>query len=539
MDRFMNNPVIAKINNYFQTHARISCLGQWIVLGSIVALGILPIQYLLSSLQYPYPIIGESSWMVVANALHHGINPYAMTAFPEYMYVYGFLFPFMISLWIGLLEPAFLIPRIINTLALLLAVWMMFDFLRVRKASVLGALVGAMILAYSFCLIINISFFGPDMVGLFIFLLGFYIIIKTGYARRSLFLCALCGASCFYIKQYYLLPFVLLAGYMLVFQSKKVGVLFIGLLTSCILAPALLLRFLAPLYFRYTIIHHLAMVSRNMDHMILQATTFFQWHIVMIALYLLLLGRQLFRRRGALTNKPSLNAFDMERPLLEGIQVDVFDWSLFFMFLVLILSMGQNTGNSLTYFQELLLPFLVIAVVKYIETGIHASIIRNICLIACLLCILPLYNIFKINYAKFAPPYQQVEAELAHCQTIYGAGYTDIFLLAHDQPIYDSGQTKYAYTTILPENIWRRRIVGADDGILENALVTWKKKIGEKIISQEFSCIAVDTLTKTVGDVRLSDYYQPNITILGLTEMDAITYKNSYDAVIWIPKVTH
>lgn len=496
-----------------------------------------PLRLILSLVEYPYPLAGtESTPIISAIAIHEGDNPYTLSNFPEKMYVYGGLFPLLISPWIDIVQPLILIPRLINAISLTLSILVMFALLRRRNTSFIGSLVGTTILAYALCLVLQITFSGPDLIGFFIFILGIYLFELYGLSFPGIFLPALSGICCLLIKQYYLLPAVFLGPYIFFFRSKKFGLLYLGCLFLMGLSIAIPIRLLFPLYFRYTILHFLQTAPNDIGYMVFQVRTFIQWFLLLLVLYFLGLAIHIYRKTRSQKWEFKTNLRIFEKPLFEGIHLDVYNWGFACMFFVLMLFLGKNPGNAHTYFLELLLPFLLLAGIPIIEKVVTTPMVRIGCLFACLTCLIPLVLGFSIDLQGSAEKYQQLTTELKSCKVIYAASYANLILVDQHQYIYDGGHTDLGYTIILPYEAWRARLLGGHDGSIENRWNQWNRQLGERVKNREFDCIAVYGQTDRLGDVLLSNYYQPKYFIPDIMEWDAVTIRIEFDAVIWVPK---
>jgi hypothetical protein len=452
------------------------------------------------------------------------------------MYIYGGLYPLMIAPWINIIQPIILIPRLFSALSALFSIFLMFLLLRKRGASALGALFGSAILAYALCLVFKITLAGPDLTGVFVFLLGFFLFSHFGGSLPFLVLSALCGVCGFFIKQYYVLPALGFGIYLLLFQSKKTGAVFLGSLFLIGLVIALPLRFLAPLYFRYTILHFLHVVSNDQGHALFQTSVFFQWFFGLIALFFIGSAIQAFQRLRRKEKKIRFWARNPDKPVLSGVEIDGMTWNFFCMLLVLVFILGKNTGNDHTYFLELLLPFLLLAGIPVVETTVTRPGLRFGCQLIWLTCLIPLAAGSNMDLQKFSAKYEEMEIALQSCRTVYGAAYANQVLLEEEKPIYDSGHSDLGYTIILPYEVWRARLLGGHDGSIENKWNTRNRQIGESIARREFSCLAVYGDTTQLGGITLSDFYTPKYRIPDFMEWDVVTHKVVIDIVIWVPK---
>jgi hypothetical protein len=505
---------------------------------AIILLAIIPAIYLVSFLRFPYPLeYREPASLVAANAIHNGVNPFSLNSYPEDMYIYGLLYPFMIAPWINVIQPLVLIPRLIDFTFLILTVLLMFSFLRFRRATVTGSLIGASIFINALCLVFKINGSRPDLPALFFSLLGIYVIMKNGTAYRWLFLSALCGIGCLLLKGYLIIPLGLLVAHVFLFESKKKGIAFLGILIFLFAGSFLIIRFAFPLYLRYAILHPLYILSNDTGHMIMQVATFIQWYGILCLIYFCSILYKLRQGLKSGNRKWNLHLASLDKPLLEGVTVDFFDWGFVLIMAIMMISIAQNTGNSHTYFQELPLPFLILAVIPVLEQSIQHRLLKIIAYALCLSSLIPLSAGYQTKFDQYSKAYQLMESKMGQCQRIYGSPITDLYLLRRNMsPIYDNGLTEYGYTIIMSKNKIFQKLLGGNDGQLENKWNIWNRSLEDKVKNREFDCIVVDSQVRQIGNVVIVDYYVPETEILDVLDWDVIAYNIRIDITIWIPK---
>jgi hypothetical protein len=205
--------------------------------------------------------------------------------------------------------------------------------------------------------------------------------------------------------------------------------------------------------------------------------------------------------------------------------------------IIMMISIGNNTGNFHTYFQELPLPFLIIAVIPVIEQWIQRSLLKYIAYALCLFSLIPLSAGYQTKFDQYSEAYQLLESKMDKCNQIYGAPITDLYLLDRNMsPIYDNGLTEYGRTIIMSRNKLLQKILGGNDGQLENKWNVWNRSLEDKVKNREFDCIVVDSRVKQIGNVSIADYYAPESEILDVLDWDVVTYNQQKDITIWIPK---
>jgi hypothetical protein len=510
----------------------------WIVSGIVILLFFFPIRYLLSYATFSYPLeYREGASLVAANSIQQGVNPYSVDAFPEDMYVYGFLYPLMISPWISRITPQILIPRWIDLAFLCLTSFVLMAFFRWKKASFPTSLMGILIFLNAMCLVFKINGSRADIPAQFFCLLAIYLVLTKPGSFWRVLLASLSGLCCLLIKQYFIIPVGLLAVYIFFFQSKRNGAAFLGVLAVTLITAYIPIRLFLPLYFRYTILHHIVISTKDLNHLLPQLGLFFTWFGGLSILLLWSIAAAYFRERKIGRFGWKINIRDWNKPFLEGTTVDYFDWGFLCILLILALSLGQNPGNSHTYFLDLALPYLIISVISFLAQDHHTISLRLAALALALTCILPLGGAYQTNFTQYAQAYRQLENRMDQCRSIYGAPILTPYLLAHGaDTIYDNGQSEYGSTIIVSQNALFQKILGGHDGQLENKLHLWNQALEEKIINQDFDCIAIDSRILKIGTIALEDYYISETQIPDVLDWDVVTYTIRYDITVWVPK---
>ena len=504
----------------------------------LLTLTVFSIQYLYSFLRFPYPLeYREAASIILANALHQGSNPFALINYPQDMYIYGLLYPFFIAPWVGIVQPILLIPRLLDVIFLLLTCVLFFYILREKKATVFGSLAGSLILANAFCLVLKINGSRPDIPACFFSLSAVYLMMKRGTGFRWLIL-AVFGSLCsILLKSYLIIPVGLYVIHIFLFKSKRTGLLFLLLLAVFGAGTALVIRFAFPLYLREAVLHPWYISSGDFGHAWMQLITFVKWFAGLCVLYLVFLGTRIYQNRRSGTAKVAIQITSLDQPLLNGIQLDFFAWGFPAILALLLFSIGQNTGNSHSYFLELALPFLLCAVIPFLEQSIYRPEIRYAAYGFCLLSLIPLSNGYQTNFHQYSQAYQLVERRLESCSQIYAAPIMDLYLLNRGDAIYDNGLTEYGYTIINSRNPVLQKILGGNDGQIENRWSLWNQNLSDKVKTRAFDCIVVDSDAEQIGGIPLTEYYSPDTRFFDVLDWSVVTYNIRIDLTLWIPKI--
>jgi hypothetical protein len=182
-------------------------------------------------------------------------------------------------------------------------------------------------------------------------------------------------------------------------------------------------------------------------------------------------------------------------------------------------------------------PLLILAVIPAIEQWIRRDWIQYFAFALCLLSLIPLSTGCQTKFDQNENAYQLLEGKMDTCNQIYGSPLTDLYLLGRNiNPVYENGLTEYGYTIIMSRNTIVHKLLGGNDGQLENKWNSWNQMLGDKVIHHSFDCLVVDNGVRQTGGVSIEDYYKKAFEVPDGLDWDVVTYNQQKDITIWIPK---
>ena len=202
------------------------------------------------------------------------------------------------------------------------------------------------------------------------------------------------------------------------------------------------------------------------------------------------------------------------------------DLSIAVVLALLIGSLGRHTGNIHIYFQELLIPFLLMAVIPAIDLFIPGGWQRTTVFLLLLLSLIPQAKNYSTDFLAYAEGFRKLEKRLDQCGTIYGSPLITLYLIDRGlSPVYDNGQSEYGWSVIAPQDhpIYGR-LWGANSQALSVKWNAWQASISEKIKNREYDCIVVDNLTKQIANTSIEDYYKKQHIYYNILRWDVIVW---------------
>lgn len=460
----------------------------------IALMTIYPIKFVINYLSSPYPFeYRDAAGISAANAFSNGVNPYRLENFPMNIYLYGILSPLLLSVFINLVDHPMVAAKGFDFFFLIMLLVLSFYIFRKRKASIESSLIGILLLLNSFCLIWKINGSRPDASGLFFVVFGYStLFFKDRPNNIHIILCALFSVISFYFKQYMVFSIPIVFLYLFFFVSKQKGLIFISAGAMMGFISFLLLRHLFPLYYEYSIIHHMKFWDSSISHMLKQTIFFLKYFWVLCIFYLFYLYDKFSTFNSKVLKRIRIRLIEFEAAFVQGCSMDLLDIGIIISIILLTFSLGKHIGNQYTYYGELLLPFLLYLTIPKIDELIKTNLIRfliQFSLIA--FCIYPFQSTYKIDFLSHNTAFNTIYKYADRCNYIYDkTPLIAVYKIEHNMiPIFNNGQNEYARSVIPVKGTIFEKFSKQTSESINLKLFKWENNIEESIDNQKFDCI--------------------------------------------------
>lgn len=464
-----------------------------LVFTALALLFIYPLHFLIDYLAYPFPFeYRDAASISAAVDFARGVNPYTLQNYPGHMYLYGLMYPLILSPFINLTDHPILTVKVVDVFFLILFLGLSFWIFRKRSASIISSLIGVLILLNSTFFIWKINGLRPDMTGMFFVLLSIAVLLSEKPGTTRVFLSAFFCVVSLYFKQYMFFSVLVIALYLFLFISKRRGLIFISAVTIMTGITFLVIRSFFPLYYEYSVLHHIEETVTTTSYLELQIRLFLRNYWILILLYLVSVYK-IFSTLGIKRLKQiHLVLNDFEEPLIRGGSLNLFDTGIIVSVIILTLVLGQSTGNDYTYFGELLLPFLVYSTIPKIDILFNDNWQqRLIQVILLVFCVFPLRTNYITDFAAYQDPFIELSKYADRCTNIYDeTPLVALHKLGYRMnPIYNNGHSEYAESVIPDKETFLGRLSNLPYQSFNQRLLEWNELIESKINSQKFDCI--------------------------------------------------
>ncbi len=281
------------------------------------------------------------------------------------------------------------------------------------------------------------------------------------------------------------------------FHSKLKSLLYILFTALFGVGSFLLVCHFFPMYYNYSIIHHLNMFGGNSTkHMFMQTRDFFLYFWPLVFFALIILYKKLFAFDFKAVFQRSSYTLRFASPLITGYRLDFWIIGLMGAAAVLTFWLGHHGLSYYSYYVELLLPYLVFLVIPELEPLLPKYAQRFLALLFIMgFCLLPFKARYVLDARVASMGYQQLFGYAEQCNNIYDTNpLAAVYKLNRDiRPIYNNGQTEYASSVFSRDAGFMGRFSIIPDQQIEERLTAWNQSIEQSLRDQQFDCIISQT----------------------------------------------
>ena len=207
----------------------------------------------------------------------------------------------------------------------------------------------------------------------------------------------------------------------------------------------LLLKRSFPLWYEYSIFHHLEVAGSSFKHMFKQTKSFIKYYWILFLFYLLWVHKHSSEFNFKKIHEIRLIPFHIKEPFIRGITIELADLGIFISALILTLYLGKHGGNFYTYYGELLLPFLIYSIIPKIDKLYEVKYLQSIVRILVLyFCVLLFQSNYVVDFAVLRNAFTGLYQYADQCNNIYDkTPLIALYKIDNNlDPIYNNGHTQ-------------------------------------------------------------------------------------------------
>jgi hypothetical protein len=457
----------------------------------------------------------ETGMLVTTATIAEGGNPYSLESQPIRISLYPVLYNILVAPLTRVFGNTLELHRAVNGLFLLASCAICFYLCR-RDSGTRTESFTAAVLVYAGLLFYSTPIASTNGLGLFLFLAAIAVPWVHGFSTRSLLVSIVLGILAFHTKQYFIACLGYVALYLFLAESKKRAIYFSLAALVTFIIVLTIVTYTSPYYLEATIfaVQSSAKMAASDEHLVTQLREFVRIYLPLLVILIVAAMYRVYSKsfvieRSARDSLQSrvVNVFNLDKPLLQ--HKPNYIWvCCACSVLIIVLALGKNRGNNLTYFFQFISPFLLIGIFALIsDIAKWRWPIRILILIA-------LYNSYVMLPSDFSlkeDSWRRVRAEIASANEIYASTLVMQFVLEKGAPVYRSAGTGYFVFAGKPPFLMD---ITKKDPIPE----IWDRYVNQiqtKIQNREFDVLLIDNwmpLPQSIGMLRHNAVPSPKLT---------------------------
>ena len=387
----------------------------------------------------------EGQMPLITGIIADGNNPYTRPFQPQAMSVYPPLYNIVVAPFSGIFGNTLILHRLVSAFFIAVSCGLCaLAAIRNSGSTVYG--IAASVCLYAALLFYSTPIASTNALGMALFLATVLIPWFFHFSNRSLALALLCGLLAFYTKQYFVVGVAMVCLYVFLYLSMFRAIV-AGIVWVFIVLFSLLIVHRSSPYFLDNTIFSTAISTARLSSwapLLLQLKQFVitYWGLLAIMALILLQALKTSNFRGVfrLGGGPlKLNVSRISRPLTNR-RPDYFWFCFFWGTAAIVVSLGKNPGNYMTYLFQLMSPFLLMASFRTVAR-LQSSLKLAAPLV--LAVFFQAYAILPKDFSTTLENWRKIDELIAGHDEILASQMLLMNLIAHKKKVYQDGHTLY------------------------------------------------------------------------------------------------
>ena len=470
----------------------------------------------------------EYAVILSTDLLLQGLNPYSIQLQPVAMNVYGIVYNVIVLPFAMVFGSSPAVHRIVSSFFIFATCGCLFWGLRASRVSWSMSAVGAItlfaFLATGFSIVSR-----PDSLGQFFMLAGIVVPFVFRYRPTGLALSVLLSMLGFLTKPYFILGAPFLAAYLFVFESKIKGLVYSLAVSLSLLLLIPLMHAMCETWLTNAIFNHFNNAVSGQYESVAHLRTQLWYHIQTLLGFIIALFWGIGYRAGSgqRTSKdsgsPLFNLRDLKQPLL-SIEGDL----PLFIFLcgltIMVLKLGLHTGNGQLYYHQLVTPYFLWFVIRFLDGLPKKWRWATVLPIAVNLLALQLYYV-PSDRVDFKAYWQALEQVVKQHKDIYHSPGLAYIISRNGRPVYNTGHNEY-YAAGIGNNF-----TSVSEEFAARGRLFWQQ-VAEKAAQRKLDLIMQDAGANWPIDRSI---LQRNYNLVSHAYMPLL-FNGNWPLELWLPK---
>ncbi|MFK8049904.1 MAG: hypothetical protein AB8B81_15865 [Halioglobus sp.] len=394
----------------------------------------------------PVPLdLYEGTMPLITGIIAEGFNPYTREFQPHAADVYPPLYNILVAPLTHIFGNTFLLHRSVSAVFIIIAAGLCGIATQKITRNWRFAL-ATFALMYAALLFYGTPVASTNAPGVAIFIASWMVPWWAKFSHKSLVFALVCGLLSFYTKQYFILGMPILCLYLFLYHSMRAGLILGTVFASLLLSTLFMVHYTSPYYLDNTLFTPSAAAAglQTWDILLIQLQTFATTYSGLLAIMIVAAIAWLYTKgpgRGLklLAAHFQLAKVGLNGPLLSA-KINFFWFGLFWSTVAIVVSLGQNPGNYMTYLFQLMSPFLLIVAFKTL-----ATVPENLKFISplVLITLFQSYEILPKDFSTDLDKWGEMRELIAENDEILATQMLVMTLLEENKKVNQDGHTFY------------------------------------------------------------------------------------------------
>lgn len=428
--------------------AKLGTTLNWLYLICVISFAVAIAHHHVKFISHELPLdYNETGMLVITSTIANGENPFSFESQPSRISLYPIFYNIVVAPLSHVFGNTLQLHRVVSGLFIVACSVLCFFLCRRDSGKVTESFIAAL-LVYAGLLFYSTPIASPNSLGLFLFLSAIAIPWVNRFSTRSLGIAIVLGILAFYTKQYFVACLGYVALYLFLAVSKKRAILFGLAALFVFIAVLMMVCYTSPYYLENTVFaigSSANLVSSN-EIVIRQLKEYSMIYLpVLIILTVAITQRLMSNKSVALARsdvdkKPALvNLADWDQPFL-GRSPSYIWLCCACSLLIIVLVLGKNPGNHLTYLFQLISPFLLVGV---FSLNLDAPKWRWFFRVLIVFAMHNSYFMLSRDFSVNDESWNRVREEISSADDIYASTLVINEILKKGGPVYSNGHTRY------------------------------------------------------------------------------------------------
>lgn len=382
---------------------------------------------------------------LITGIIAEGFNPYTLEFQPHAADVYPPLYNMLVAPLTHIFGNTFLLHRSVSAVFILIAIGLCGMATQKITRNWRFAL-ATFALMYAALLFYGTPVASTNAPGVAIFIVSWIVPWHLKFSRNSLVFAVVCGVLAFYTKQYFILGMPILCLYLFLYHSMRTGLILGTAFASCLLGTLIIVHNSSPYYLDNTLFTPSAAVAglQTVDILLIQLQTFATTYSGLLAIMFICAITWLYTKGSGRGLRYLVSHFQLAKAGLNGplfnAKIDFFWFGLFWSSIAIVVTLGRNPGNYMTYLFQLMSPFLLIVTFQTLTTmPAKLNIISPLILIT----LYQAYAILPKDFSTDLAKWSEMRELIAENDEILATQMLVMTLLEENKKVNQDGHTFY------------------------------------------------------------------------------------------------